>query len=494
MNIIDSGNYLVLHFDWAVNFSKPPLFHWILVWSLRHVRDPFWACRLPPILCSAACVVGTYAFARLIGLSRSRGLLAANLFLSCWGLFAFGRQPLLEAPLLLCLLAAFYGLARAALLDEPWWLLLFGAGLGLSGMIKWVIGPFTIAVFSAGYLNWTGHWRRLRRHPAAVAGGLLLAAAIALPYPIYLLMNYRDFRDQLVDELFIQRFSQPTSLWEYLCRSFVVDPLPWTPLLIPLLWRARRLGLETKALLLSWLAACAGPVLLIASRSDRYAFPALPALALLTAAALDPQDRRWRLALKATSVLVAVALAAVMAACSRLSLLPTAAVIAGLLLAAGACRALWSGEVEGAAAAAGMAGAGMMLSLGVAYAALGVNVVPPEVRETIGMASVVRFDNSPEAQSTAYLNLYLGRSVYILGSDNKLDAAGALPAFAVVSASSLDSFKQTAAAQKVRWEIAATWTNLHTNPRAAGLKFLRVLRSRSLEPIVVTHHLLRLSR
>ncbi len=498
LGILEVHDYKMLRWD-RVNFdfSKPPLAHWITAGALNHIANPFLAVRLLPILCTAASALITYSFGRLLGQSRVRAAAAALLFLSCWGVFNYGRQPLLEAPLLLPLLVAVYGVSRACAKEEPAWLLIAGAATGVSAMVKWFIGPATIFLFMAVYLPASGRWGWLKRRKLAFASAVALALGVGLAYPIYLftkLFEPRFFLFQLYRQMVAERYREPTSVLEFLSRGLLVSTLPWTPLLFAALWSVRRLGRETKAVLGSWLAAVIVPTLMIVSRTDRYAFPALPALALAVTACLDGPQAPWRIARRTMAVLMALSFPAVLAALWWLRLLPPWAAVPGIIAAFEGARALWRTDEPSLTAPAACAGLCLMLSCGAGYAAVGFNEIPPQIIALIGNRTVYRFDNTPESASTGYLQLYLKRRVYIQGVGNDLQLDGSGRMLAVATGGSLELLKVAAEKNGARFELLASWKNYHTNPRAAGVKILRMLRDRSLEPIAVTHYLASLER
>ncbi|MBI4387210.1 MAG: glycosyltransferase family 39 protein [Elusimicrobia bacterium] len=491
--MLETGQYLIPLWNAKIDLSKPPLFHWALAEALRFFENPFFACRILPILCSWVSVLLIYALGRLLALSRERSLLASLIFLSCAAMADYGRQPLLEAPLLACLLAAFYGLTRACLAEKPLWLLLFGAGLGLSAMVKWVVGPATLAVYAAAYLAWSGRWRWLAGRPGHMAGALALAAAIALPWPILLVWrHFQEVRIHMYAQLYAERFGDYTPIGNFL--GYVVTGfIPWSLLWIPALMRIKRASLEQKMALGSWLAGVFLPILLIANRSSRYAFPALPALALGLAATLAPLERPWRWSLRATAVLVGTCFATLVAALYWMGLSPAYLAALGLLASLGAAAALWRTEIGFIAVGAAACAACWAILVGPGVRAVGFHDIPPRVLEAIGGRDVRRFENLQEAASTGYLPIYLRRRVFIVDAGD-LWCCGLQgnSMLVVLSGSSLDRLKAAALDQKISWRVLESWQSPHTHPRWEQVR--KALETRSLAPLDVTHYLIELNR
>lgn len=480
----ERGDYLTPHMGAWIDFSKPPLFHWLIAFGLRRLSNPFLASRLPGALCAAGTVLLTYAFGLLWGLARRRSAAAALLWLGTSAMAVYGRQPLLEAPLALAMMGSFYGLCRACERESPAWLLLFGAALGASEMVKWVVGPLTIGIFAAVYLLLSGRWRWLLRRPAWALAALALAAAVAVPWPAYMAALHREaFTTQLRKELIGDRFNVPTSVGDFLGHGLLLGLLPWTLLLLPALADVRRLKDPIRSGAAAWVISGFLPTLLIASRTSRYSFPAMPGLCLVLAALIEADRASWRLSLRATAVVIAAVFVPTVAACLWLGLLgPAAGLLAVLVAGVGVAR-LWQGDAFAGAAAACLL---VVALVGPAVEAVGFNAVPERIVQAIGTRPVARYHEQPQAAGTGYLQLYLGRDVEIYWP-GALSLASARRSLLVASGDSLAVLQEDARAHGFTCPVLETWESPHTNPPPKDI--WAALRARSLAPLQVTHYL-----
>jgi 4-amino-4-deoxy-L-arabinose transferase-like glycosyltransferase len=489
VGFLDKGQWLVPHMGPVPDFSKPPLFHWLLAGSIRLLPDPFVAVRLPPALCSGATAALTYAFGRKLGLDQAKSLAASLLWLGCASVIGYGRQPLLEAPLALAIIAAFYSIVRACDEGSAAWLYSAAVCLGLSNMIKWLQGPAMILPFAAMYAAGTGAWRTWARKPWAVAAAAALAFAVAAPWPVYIALRHgAGFFTQLGSESVGQRFSQTTTIVDFILHGVVISALPWTFLLLPAAAGARRLDRRTRWTLGCWLAAVFLPCLAITARTSRYSYPVAPALFLAIAAAWRPEKGAWRAASAATSALLLVMFSLAFCFCVRLQVLPLSLAVIGAAFGAAAATLLLSRRLAPAAACSCLASS---ILAGPAVSGLGMNAIPPRIVSEIGGMPVTRVETGPEDASTGYLPLYLMRDVEILLPRPAVERKGADSLF-VTSGSGLDQLAEEAARSGYRVRVIDSWDSPHTNPLPE--RIVSALKRSSTEPLNVRHSLVALER
>ncbi|MCX7935522.1 MAG: glycosyltransferase family 39 protein, partial [Planctomycetota bacterium] len=176
--------------------KKPPLAYWLaaLAASLSGNVSHFTA-RLPNAGAAIGCLLLVFAWGnRLHGLAA--GLVAAAALATCGLFWQQARSAGIEMPLLFFNLLALYAWwrYRQALLPAAdktaarRWLLLVYAALGLAFLQKGPVGPILVSLIVLGYLGLSGEWRRRGAGWRGHSIGLLLFAALALPW--YALVMY----------------------------------------------------------------------------------------------------------------------------------------------------------------------------------------------------------------------------------------------------------------------------------------------------------------
>lgn len=291
---------------WAL---KPPLGYWLMAASFALFGGSALALRLPSALCALAAVAATLWWARRwfdLRLALLAGLIVATTFgfLSHHG----ARSGDFDAGLTLILTLIAVQLPELG--DSPWRLLLLGLLFGCGFLLKsFAIVP--MALVAAGYLLWTGEWRRLRPGAALAALGLftLIVGAWAAARwradasPDFLLRMVREDivgrSTSIVDKSTSSPIGYATALFDRFA--------PWPPLMIAAAGvalsagarlRLRRGGVQT--LLALWVAVPLVFVSLVRTQHHWYLDPIYPALAMLAAGSVlflvDRMPSRWRAA------------------------------------------------------------------------------------------------------------------------------------------------------------------------------------------------------
>jgi uncharacterized protein (TIGR03663 family) len=191
--IVQSGEWLTLHWQYSPWFEKPPLFMWITSVVYRMFGISEFSARLPSAISGIAVLALTYTMGRL-AYGKRAGLLAAAILFSCYHFFSFSRFGTMELMLTLFTYLAVYGYLRT-IADQRWWYLVWSAcALGL--MVKGaggIVAP--VAIWLAVIFD---------KHLASIRSrhfwqACLLAAVIVLPWHVLMYARYgHPFIDEYV--------------------------------------------------------------------------------------------------------------------------------------------------------------------------------------------------------------------------------------------------------------------------------------------------------
>ena len=231
--IVRSGDWLTLHWEYQPWFEKPPLFMWItaLFYRLFGVSE-FWA-RVPSALSGIALIGVTY----LIGKStygKRIGFLAAAILATCYHFLSFSRFGTMDVMLTLFIYLTLYAYLRLNNENQKWWYLVWSS-CALALMVKGaggLIAPAAIVLALAFD----------KRFGAAIRSkhfwqGVLLALLIVAPWHILMYVWYgRAFIDEYFGYHVIARSTRTleghASGYFYYIGRLVDGFFPWC-LLVP---------------------------------------------------------------------------------------------------------------------------------------------------------------------------------------------------------------------------------------------------------------------
>jgi 4-amino-4-deoxy-L-arabinose transferase-like glycosyltransferase len=310
--MVESGDWLTPHFNYADRWQKPVLYYWLTAATYTVVGVGDGAARFWSAAAGLGLVLITWGAARRMTGDHAAAWLAGAIVATCYGYFAMARMALPDLPLAFCVT-----LCLVALFDNRWPLAGFAAGLGF--LMK---GPVALVVPALVILPvwWReGRFRRLaartldaartfiprqaRDNPERSRGvtvrdlaiAALIFAVVGLPW--YVAMTYTHGAAYLqsfivgdnLERFATDRFNEPRGIWFYV-PIVIGGMVPWSIYMLVLPWRSvgdvvrrrRRLTAEEWRLLL-WLSL---PLLFFTAsigKQPRYILPVLPPLAILVA-------------------------------------------------------------------------------------------------------------------------------------------------------------------------------------------------------------------
>ncbi len=353
--MLESGDFVTIHFQDQPRFKKPVGIYWLQAASVKltsHVEDrAIWAYRLPSLLgaalAAAACAWGAAAFLNRSLATIAGAALGASFLLSTEAFFAKTDAVLCGAvTLALAALARIYlaqnGGPRAGRRTKA----LFWLGLTLSILVKGPVGPLIVGLTLAALAIWDRQARWMR--DLGWGWGLILVAAVLGPWAMAITVSTDgafwgaavggDLAPKLAGG---QEGHGAPPLTYALAASLLLFP---ATLLLPAglscAWRNR--AEPGVRFAICWLAPAWIVFELIPTKLPHYPLPLFAALAWLMARALaEPIGRISRIAGAGLAVLAAVMLAAVgpVAAVRLGEGLGFALLTAGAFLAAGGAGA-----------------------------------------------------------------------------------------------------------------------------------------------------------
>jgi 4-amino-4-deoxy-L-arabinose transferase-like glycosyltransferase len=312
--MVETGDFVDIRFQEDVRYKKPVGIYWMQAASveafkalgLPRAEVRIWIYRIPSLIGAIGAVLLTY-WAALAFVTRRGAVFAALMMCSCVLLSAEARLAKTDAMLLLTVVAAMGALARVYLSWQrgedpehpPWsWPIIFWTALAGGILLK---GPLILmfaglTILTLGILDRSASWLwRLRP-----VWGLMWTLVLVLPWfiAIYWRAGGTFFTDSVGGDMLSKLAAQeshgaPPGLYLLLFWMTFWPGAPLAGMAAPAIWRARR---EPGAqYLLAWLVPSWIAFELVLTKLPHYVLPLYPAIAILTAGALERRvlSRSW---------------------------------------------------------------------------------------------------------------------------------------------------------------------------------------------------------
>jgi 4-amino-4-deoxy-L-arabinose transferase-like glycosyltransferase len=312
--MVETGDFVDIRFQEEVRYKKPVGIYWMQAAAVEIASTlglpkadlRIWVYRLPSLIGAIGAVLLTY-WAALAFVTRRGAILAALLIASCVLLSAEARLAKTDAMLLLTVVAAMGALARPYLswqhgedpAHPPWsWPIIFwtalAGGILLKGPLILMFAGLTIVTLAILDRS-AAWWWQLRP-----VWGLMWTLVLVLPWFVAIYWRAGDafFADSIGGDMLSKLAAQeshgmPPGLYLLLFWITFWPGAPLTAMAVPAIWRARR---EPGAqFLLAWLLPSWIVFELVLTKLPHYVLPLYPAIAILTAGALERQvlSRSW---------------------------------------------------------------------------------------------------------------------------------------------------------------------------------------------------------
>ena len=288
--IAQGGDWLHLRLDGQLWFDKPPLGIWVTAFFYQLFGIHEFSARLFSALCGTGTVITTYFLGRQL-LNRWTGFIGALVLLSSSHFILFTRFGMLDAPLTFFMTLALYFFWLGQ--DRNRYLIFSGVMIGLAVLTK------SFAALLVFPVIWIYAWLADRLNVLGRSSywiGVMIAAAIALPWNLYELITHHDlFVSSAVTKHVFSRVFHALEghdgNWYYYVRVLVNKYHPWIlPAVVTapyFLWRAFRSREREIIFLASWMFFIFAAFTLIQTKLSWYLLPTYPALSLSVAYALS---------------------------------------------------------------------------------------------------------------------------------------------------------------------------------------------------------------
>ena len=311
--MIERGDWVTPHFNYAYRFEKPVLYYWLAAGGYLVTGASEASARAPSALAGLGLVLLAFACARR-WYDEPTALLAGLITATSFGYVMMARQALPDLPLAFFVTLSIWAALRAWLDDSPdpatttstgdertrrRWLVVAGfaaaggmlvkgpVGLALPGI---VVTPLLVWEYGSGRTRW-----RLRGTDLVIAA--LVFLVMAAPWFLAMAQVHgteyltRFFIGENVDRFATARYNDPRPVWYYV-PILAGGLLPWS--LFMILWtpalrftRHRQGRLPLREIRLAvWALAPLLFYTISIGKQPRYILPILPPLAILLAATI----------------------------------------------------------------------------------------------------------------------------------------------------------------------------------------------------------------
>lgn len=300
--MVQTGDWLTLHYGNIPWFHKPPLYIWITAFFFQSFEvSEFWA-RAASALAGTVLILLTYFIGERI-YNRSTGFIAAIVLLTSYDYARYSRSAMMDIMLTLFIFLGVYAYLRLQGGNRKWWYVIW-VSFALSFMVK----SFASLLVPAAIALVIGFDNRIRDaiQSKQLWLGSILALVIVIPWHV---LAYSKFGIEFIDEYFLYHIVE-RSLTTLESNSgnafFYLDKMqsgffPWfylAPAALGLSLIEIFKGQSRSRLLLLLSLLTLFTFTLAKTKLPWYIIPAYPALALLVAATILQAARehnRWLL-------------------------------------------------------------------------------------------------------------------------------------------------------------------------------------------------------
>lgn len=214
--MLESGDYLNIFYNYEPRFNKPPLFYWLIALACNVFGMNEWAIRLPSTLAGLGTAWLVFRIGNLLD-SRKMGIVAAIVTLFSFQFVINARYASPEIVLTFFFTLTLYWFVKGYQNRQWYYILLSYLALGLTVLTKGypylvvISGIILLYVFFDTKYNWRSFFKQIAWLKPHI--GLPISFLIGMSWIIYMLFTYgNDFYEVWMSETFHRAFNKPGSL------------------------------------------------------------------------------------------------------------------------------------------------------------------------------------------------------------------------------------------------------------------------------------------
>lgn len=291
--IVDSGDWLMLHRNGEIYAQKPPVFFWLMsIFSILLGKFSEFSARLPSALAGAGGVIITYLFAKK--LFNARAALFSSLILATSLAYLGAAQYVILDPVLTFFAVSAIYLLYLGLEGQNIRLIAYSlafVSMALGTLTKGPVGfilPLLVMIIYASFIK---NSRSLFTKELLLGFIIFIAVVLAWLVPACVRGGEAYTKELLLNQIFgrfLKAFDHKEPLYFYFIR-FPLEFLPWTvflPAAVVFLVK-NKIGENSVKLIFIWFASIFLFFTLSKSKNDLYILPAYPAAAMAIAYYLE---------------------------------------------------------------------------------------------------------------------------------------------------------------------------------------------------------------
>lgn len=246
-----SGNWLLPYFNGLPYMEKPAFSNWMTAASYCVFGVNAFAARFPGIASALGCLAATYVFTKRF-LGAQTAYLATVCLLTSLGFVLVGRFAVIDMEMIFFLSLTIFFVMAAIFDKKPSYYLLASIFMGITFLIKGLIGGALPALILFSFLIWNKKLNEIKK--INWLGGILIFSAITIPWLIAVTSFEPEFLDVFLFQNQFQRFTsgvfgrrRPFYFFAYV---LPIVSFPWIIFLPAAIAEAWKSAKEKKALLM----------------------------------------------------------------------------------------------------------------------------------------------------------------------------------------------------------------------------------------------------